>query len=334
VRLYPGPNFTSAFNPNPPGWSQTYLWTNDANGNGRWDPGELGPLTAVSGGSTSTQLDPGIANTYVHQTTAYIEREVAGDLGIRTGVVINARRQPYGTINISRPLSAYSVPLTVVDPGPDGRPGSGDEGGTLTAYDLAPQFLAAPPVNLTTNLPDSDSEYYTWEITAARRLRARWSLLASFTETWSREAALGTGNDFTPNALVHTSGGQDRFRTWQAKLNGTIELPQGFRLIPLLRHQSGTPFARTFVRTLNYGNATLKAEPTAANRSPNITLVDLRTEKAVRVGRARIMGLFDVYNIFNSNATQAQTTISGASWLRPTAITAPRMLRIGARVEW
>jgi hypothetical protein len=117
-------------------------------------------------------------------------------------------------------------------------------------------------------------------------------------------------------------------------LNGTIELPHGFRLIPLLRHQSGTPFARTFVGTLSYGNATLKAEPTAANRSPNITLVDLRTEKAVRVGRARIMGLFDVYNIFNSNATQAQTTISGASWLRPTAITAPRMLRIGARVEW
>ncbi len=53
--LYPGTNFTSAFNPNPSGWSQTYLWTSDANGNGRWDQGEQGPLTAVSGGSAATQ---------------------------------------------------------------------------------------------------------------------------------------------------------------------------------------------------------------------------------------------------------------------------------------
>jgi hypothetical protein len=89
-----------------------------------------------------------------------------------------------------------------VDPGPDGRPGSADDGGTLTAYELAPQFLAALPVNLTTNLPDNNSDAHTWEITATKRQRARWSLLSH--QTWSREAALGT-SDFTPNALVHTS---------------------------------------------------------------------------------------------------------------------------------
>ena len=82
---------------------------------------------------------------------------------------MNAQRQPYGTINVSRPLSAYSVPIPVVDPGPDGRPGSADDGTTLTAYDLTPEALAAAPVNLTTNLPDSDSDYYTWEITATKR---------------------------------------------------------------------------------------------------------------------------------------------------------------------
>ena len=57
--IYPGVNFTSAFNPNPSGWSQTHVWTNDANRNGHWDPGEEGPLISVSGGSTSTRLDPG-----------------------------------------------------------------------------------------------------------------------------------------------------------------------------------------------------------------------------------------------------------------------------------
>ena len=59
----------------------------------------------------------------------------------------------------------------------------------MTVYELAPQFLGVAPVNLTTNLPDSDSEYYTWEITATKRQSAGWSLLASFTHTWNREAA-------------------------------------------------------------------------------------------------------------------------------------------------
>jgi len=104
--------------------------------------------------------------------------------------------------------------------------------------------------------------------------------------------------------------------------------------IPVVRSQSGTPYARTFVRTLNYGNATIKAEPIDANHTPAITLVDLRTEKTFRAGTMKVMGFFDIYNIFNTNAEQTVTTNSGASWLRPIAITGPRILRIGARFEW
>ena len=238
--VYPGAVFTAAFNPNPPGWSQTYLWTDDANANGRWDNGEEGPLSSVSGGSASTRLDPDIRNTYVRQAAAYIEREVAPNFGVRTGVVVNAKRQPYGTINVSRPLGAYAVPVTAIDPGPDGLFGSADDGATVTAYDLTAASLSAPPVNLTTNLPDSNSDYYTWETTATKRDTGRWSLLASFTHTWNHEAALGTGNDFTPNALINSTDHHDRFTTWQAKVNGTLSLPWGFRVVPVLRHQSGT----------------------------------------------------------------------------------------------
>ncbi len=46
------------------------------------------------------------------------------------------------------------------------------------------------------------------------------------------------------------------------------------------------------------------------------------------------MGFFDVYNMFNTNAEQMLTTSSGGSWLRPTAITGPRVVRIGARLQW
>jgi hypothetical protein len=150
---------------NPQGWSRTYRWTDDANGNGRWDPGEEGALISSAGGSASTRLDPDTSNTRVEQATAYVERELARDFAVRTGVVFNAKRDTYGTININRPLSAYSQPLTVVDPGPDGLTGSADDGATLTAFNLADGSLGLTPVNVTTTLPDSDSDYYTWEVT-------------------------------------------------------------------------------------------------------------------------------------------------------------------------
>ena len=57
----------------------------------------------------------------------------------------------------------------------------------------------------------------------------------------------------------------------------------------------------------------------------------MRTEKTFRINAVRVMGFFDVYNMFNTNAAQTLTTSSGGSWLRPTAITGPRVLRIGAR---
>jgi len=61
---------------------------------------------------------------------------------------------------------------------------------------------------------------------------------------------------------------------------------------------------------------------------------DLRTEKAFRMGAGRVTGFFDIYNIFNTNAEQALTTASGASWLRPIAITPPRIARVGVKLAW
>ncbi len=53
-----------------------------------------------------------------------------------------------------------------------------------------------------------------------------------------------------------------------------------------------------------------------------------------QVSRARVIGFFDVYDVFNTNAAQALTTSSGGSWLRPTAVTGPRILRVGPRLDW
>jgi hypothetical protein len=94
-------------------------------------------LLSVLGGSLATTVDPNLQNTFTRQTTAYVEREVAANFGVRTGFVWNGRRQVRATINQNRPLNAYNVPVTIQDPGPDGRLGTGDDGSTFTAYNLS-----------------------------------------------------------------------------------------------------------------------------------------------------------------------------------------------------
>ncbi len=50
------------------------------------------------------------------------------DLGLRAGFVWKKDYQGWQQMNANRPLSAFNVPVTVVDPGPDGGYGNGDDG--------------------------------------------------------------------------------------------------------------------------------------------------------------------------------------------------------------
>jgi hypothetical protein len=67
--------------------------------------------------------------------------------------------------------------------------------------------------------------------------------------------------------------------------------------------------------------------------------VDIRLAKILRFGRSRLDLGVDLYNLFNSNTTTAyqQTylyTDSGATWLNPTSILAPRLARFNATLSF
>ena len=229
----------------------------------------------------------------------------------------------------------------MTDPGPDGRVGTADDGGTLQALNLAPQYLSLPAVYQIQNLPQLTADLYTWEITASRRQTGRWSLLGSFAETWTDAVPLNISSNstsplvYTPNALINTIDGKNRSKTWQAKIMATVDVGWGVRLTPIFRDQSGVPFGRTFVQRLNYSSSvTLLAEPFGTERASLINVFDLRSEKAFKRGSTRIGLIFDAYNIFNANTTQSVTSASGTSFLRPLNITGPRIVRVGVRLNF
>jgi hypothetical protein len=70
-----------------------------------------------------------------------------------------------------------------------------------------------------------------------------------------------------------------------------------------------------------------------------VNQVDMRFAKIVRLGDRRLDIGVDLYNLFNSNTTTTfqQTylyTNSGATWLDPTAILAPRLARFNATLSF
>ena len=62
-------------------------------------------------------------------------------------------------------------------------------------------------------------------------------------------------------------------------------------------------------------------------------MFDVRVDKSFTLGRGvRMRGLFDLFNITNSNAVETRTITTGTSFLRPTAVLSPRTARLGVRL--
>jgi hypothetical protein len=280
----------------------------------------------------------------LREVGAWIEREVLANSGIRLGIVWRGERHHFLRQNANQPFDAFVVPLAILDPGSDGRVGSADDGSAIQGYDLRPELVGLPPVNIVRNVRDADSHYWTWDVTATRRFSGRWSLVAGVAHTWSRDQASGylgqpvrqNRYPLTPNDLI--SAGEDgryEFRIWSARIHGTYAGPWDVRITPVVQHQSGQPFGRTFVTPSNYGSVRVLAEPIGTRRTDNITMLDVRVEKGFPLGgHRRVAAFVDAFNLLNANPEQNTSWSSGPSFLRPLSIVPPRVARIGVKLEW
>ena len=331
----PGPGVSADANPNQNNKSVTYTWT-DRNGDRRYQLGEesANPTSTTLAGTI--QLDPNITSPYSHDVSAYLERQVTASIGARVGLVYKSEDDLIAQYNLGRPISAYTVPYTIVDAGVDGVANTADDRtisllGVPNTTDVNARF---PLTNVTQNTPRF-SRYKTVEASMQKRLANRWAAQIGGSYTMSHDFPGAYPN--TPNGVFD----EDTTR-WDFKLSGTYEAPFGFRLSPLVRHQAGANFARQI--SVGAGSATaagaifsgtINVEPLNSNRHDNITVVDVRLDRGFALGRGvRVRALFDLFNITNSNSVETRTITTGTAFLRPTAVLAPRTARIGARVSF
>jgi hypothetical protein len=332
-------------NNNSADWYKRYRWT-DLNGDLLYQPGEEGVIIAQRGGAASGTLDPNLKNTRTDEVSAWIEHEIVPGVALSGGYVYRAIDNFRVIFNQNRPLSAYNVPISIRDPGPDGVLGNADDGANIPGFNLSAAALALPVSNLITTLPGS-GQYHTIEFSANKRQTGRWSLAGSFSKRWNNDQSTAYfGQNLrslttpsTPNDLINTDGGRYDFTMWTAKVNGSYDAPYGIRITPALRFQQGQPYGRTFLagaaNGINYGTQRILAEPIDSRRQDNIVILDVRTEKSFKVQGGHKVGVFvDVYNLTNSAAAQNINWGSGSAFQQPIAIIGPTIMRFGAKLDW
>ena len=330
----PGAGIGANANPNIANKSATYTWV-DANADRRWQPGEETVRTAASLEGNLT-IDPNIKNPYTHEASAWIERQLTETMGARAGFVYKTEDDLIATFQPGRPPSAFTVPYTFNDNGPDGRAGTGDDR-PLTFYGIPNSQAADFPIIETQMNVDQHARYKTIEVSMNKRPSRRWSASAGFGYTWMRDFPNG------PQRNPNNPGVEDR-TLWTFKATGSYEAPWQIRISPVLRHQSGANYARTvtisapaalgLTATSSQTAGTIAyVEPMNANREDNVWVFDVRAEKSLSLtSRIRLRAFFDAFNLTNSHASETIGRATGLAYQKPTAILAPFTTRVGFRL--
>jgi len=283
-------------------------------------------------------VDPDLKRPTSNELSFNIEREITSGLSGRASYVYKNMRNVWGEYDAIRGPQ-YTVPITIVDPGPDNRLSTPGDNQTFETFDR-PAGIDQDRVY--TNIPDADASFQTIEFAVNRRFADRWMLLTSFGYTWSSMLHDVTGygrltnnQTYLPVKRLFGDNGIETSTTWNYKVIGRYVLPWDIGLSGSWKAQSGQNFGRTHTfRFPGDGNRTFRVEPIGTRRYPNVNILDFRLDKSFGFSRyGKLTAQFDVFNLTNSGVPTSFRTTS-ANFLEVTGILAPRVMRFGLRYDF
>jgi len=319
-------NYADTYNRNAAN-TTTYRWS-DLNGNRDYDDGEFGTFVSSTGASSS-MTNPDLKQPKTHEVTASVERQIAANFSSRASYVYRKEVDRYQTVNTKRPYSAYSIPITNTDPGPDGTLGTSDDGGPVTYYDYTADYAGSAFVmNQDQNTSGYSNSFHNFEVAAQKRLSNKWQLVTSFLATHTDMWRNGVPQD--PNAAGFYPKSQ--YWEWGFKLSGSYELPWQIQAAAMFTSQSGAVWARDARFTTGLARLSeviLLMEDPAARRLPTQNILNLRFEKLVKIGPGKASFQLDLFNVTNTNVELGVTARSGANFNKITSIVPPFVAKLG-----
>ena len=339
-----GDQFADGYNKNAQ-VTATFRWTDPTHANdyvpGTVDLNLNGPDFVNIAGAANNILNPTLRQPLTKEVTASVEHELMENLGFRALYVFQHQKDNYDLTgwNVLRPLSAYNIPITRLDPGKDGALGTADDGGLVTFHDYDPAYKGAAFVgNQRLNNPDN-SWYHSMEFTVTKRASNRWSAIASY---WVIKNHRLTTNTFdNPNIVFPL----DETWAYAATVSGSYRLPGDVQLSGLLQSKTGVRGQRTYTfrsadpnggtSLKQLSTVTLALEPFGAEKGPALNVLGLRASKGFSVGGTRRFEVeFDVFNVLNSSAPTAITYTSGPTFGYFTSVLPPRVARFGGKFSF
>jgi hypothetical protein len=368
---YPSTSIAAATNPVQSA-TATFNWNDPTNA-----PFNLSQLNGIVGApslATAAIVSPNLKDERFDDMGVVVQHQISNSLSVEGGFIFRELHHAWEYINAS--LTPNLFTLTV----PEQVPATWDSHGnvlstrTITMYDVPKANIPGAQTEIAS--PDGNNAIYrNVEFTINKRMSRRFTAVGSFywTHTTSNIGGLGeTGSCSTcgqgavssagtPNLGVPTNPDQainshQSYNQWTSHVDGTYMAPWGIQISPVLRMQEGAPLLETYaVRGLNIGTVYVPLAPYAAYRTPDLYVFDLRFQKDLHFHeRYRLSLFFDVFNVFNSNNPNSESSVvTQKSYVvnvvgnpdygqkvlyegfqSPTTILPPRIFRVGARFSF
>lgn len=343
--------FASPFNANG-SVTATYRWR-DQDRNGDYTPGEVnldlngGDFLSITGSANNVN-NPDLRQPMTNEFTAGFERELANNLGFRTLYVYKDFVDNVVSVNVARPRSAYNIPLTRRDPGPDGVLNTSDDAPPVTIWDYDAAYRGAAFVsNVRLNSPRTDT-FQSLEFTVTKRASGRWFGMGSFWATkhhrWLQQYPDNPNEDYFPVA--------DNW-TWGSNVSGNYRLPWDVNVGAFLQSKIGVQGQRTNIfraadpdggtplRQLS--TVTLRLEPFGEQQGPAITILNMRASKVFSFGTTRFEVDVEGFNLLNASTPTQIVYASGPTfgWFgsnsasaADTGVLTARVMRVGLRYRF
>jgi hypothetical protein len=155
------------------------------------------------------------------------------------------------------------------------------------------------------------------------------------------EAALVDNAQYAPESSGSGIGAVFTNAKWLAKASGMYTLPRNINVSGVWNARQGYPYIEailvsgTALRPRGAGDVLVPINPIGETRLSTFQQIDMKVEKAFRLGAAKLSGSFEVFNLANSNTVVTrERQLNSTSAGNARGILAPRVARFGVRVQW
>jgi hypothetical protein len=334
-------NLLAYGDPNAP-HGAAYQWI-DQNHDRVFQADERGLLIArVGPGGARASIDPGLQPTRSKEVFIGVEAQI-GTFTTRFLAYTRHERNLVTSVNYGAPTSAYDVTY-IPDPGDD------IVGGTtlqmLPIYNRRIESFGRDRYLLTNDPTGGTGKGMEISVDGRIGKRVRMLIGATASKTDSPSAYRGflaTENDQglvgerleLPNAATLSKGRLFFERGYTIKIAGTYDAPHDFHFGAVARYQDGQHFARFVIDPdLNQGPDPVKAITNGDSRFTYVLTIDARLEKGFTLGRTRLAGVLEAFNLRGTGIEVEEDVTSGPSYRTTSAVQPPRALRLGLRFDF